>query len=514
MNILGLQFSHDSSASVIENNEITFYQEEQMFSGIKRDSNICHLFKELKNKHFDTIVFTHSKINSNEVTDYINYISLQCKNNNITFNKIEPNFEHHLQHAACAFFNSDFKNAYCLIVDGSGNNIYLNDQDIGCEIESIYEFSNNSIKLIFKICQGIDEKYAENIYSVNTLSLGHLFRFACNIIKSKEPGSVMALSSYIKKNKIKIFDTNGILYKVKQLFLLDILKGNIDKFNFSKAIQEECTQLVKDKIDYILSLNPDANICLSGGFFQNCQINFDVLKKHKKTFVDPLANDGGTSLGAALLVAFKNNIKVNPYTNLYLGKQAIYDFNINTVKEKNCSIEEVSELLYTNNLVALFQGRAEAGPRALGNRSLLFNPCNFKGKDLVNIFKKREWYRPFAGTVLHEYCHDWFDLGGKEEIPYMSYATKVLPQKQNLIPAITHVDGTCRIQTLKKTQNINFYNLINSFYSISNVPILLNTSLNLAGKPLTNTLEQLLDIFNNSNLDYIYLPEINKLISK
>jgi len=115
---------------------------------------------------------------------------------------------------------------------------------------------------------------------------------------------------------------------------------------------------------------------------------------------------------------------------------------------------------------------------------------------------------------LHEYCHDWFDLGGKEEIPYMSYATKVLPQKQNLIPAITHVDGTCRIQTLKKTQNINFYNLINSFYAISNVPILLNTSLNVAGKPLTNTLEQLLDIFNNSNLNYIYLPEINKLISK
>jgi carbamoyltransferase len=515
MNILGLQFSHDASASVIEDNNIVFYQEEQMFSGIKRDNNISYLWNEFKNKHFDVIVFTHSKIIKEEIDIYKKYIINQCKNNNITFDKIEVDYDHHLQHAACAFFNSNYKDAYCLIIDGSGTDYYYNNESIGYEIESIYQFKDNKINLVFKICQGNDVSHSENIHSLNTLSFGNLFRFACEIIKSKEPGAVMGMSSYVKeKQKVEVFDTNGLLYKVRQPFLLAMLKGQLDKFCFTKAIQDECTNLVKNKIKYILNIDKEANICLSGGFFQNCQINYEILNEHKKIFVDPLANDGGTSLGAALLVAYRNNIKIEPYKNLYLGKQPIYNFNTNFINEHKISSEQVAKLLFDNNLVALFQGRAEAGPRALGNRSLLFNPCNPHGKELVNVFKKREWYRPYAGTILHEHHKEWFDLNGKEEVPFMSYATKVLKNKQSIIPAITHVDGSCRIQTLKKEQNENFYNLISEFYKISNVPILLNTSLNIAGKPLTNSFEQLIAMFNTTNLHYIYIPEHKVLIKK
>jgi len=288
----------------------------------------------------------------------------------------------------------------------------------------------------------------------------------------------MGMSSYAKeKCNLNVFYKQKNLFKVNQGFLWSINQNNLDKFKYTKSIQEES----RDFVLYRLKKLKNNNICLSGGFFQNCQINNDVLKIHKNVFVDPLAHDGGTSLGLALLVAFKNNIKVKPYKNLYLGKKPIYPKNI----KKNTSVEEIAKLLKENNIVGIFQGKQEAGPRALGNRSILFNPINIHAKEIINTLKNREWYRPFAGTVLHEHADDWFDLNGKEEIPYMSYAVKV----KKYLPGITHVDNTCRIQTLKKEQNKHFYDLIYNFYKLSGVPVLLNTSLNISGKPLIGSFD-------------------------
>jgi carbamoyltransferase len=168
--------------------------------------------------------------------------------------------------------------------------------------------------------------------------------------------------------------------------------------------------------------------------------------------------------------------------------------------------EKVIEKILQQEIVAIFQNSSEYGPRALGNRSLLFDPRNKNGKDIVNKIKRREWFRPFAGTVLLEHAKDWFEMGTIKESPYMSYAIPVKEDKKSIIPCITHVDGTCRIQTLTKEQNKNYYELIELFYQKTNVPIVFNTSFNLAGEPLVETKEDALDVLDRSDINYLYMP--------
>tara|TARA_Y100000004_G_scaffold90419_1_gene101365 strand:+ start:3167 stop:3703 length:537 start_codon:yes stop_codon:yes gene_type:complete len=167
--------------------------------------------------------------------------------------------------------------------------------------------------------------------------------------------------------------------------------------------------------------------------------------------------------------------------------------------------ESAVTALINQEIVALFQGLGEIGPRALGNRSILFDPRNKDGKTIVNKFKKRENYRPFAGTVLLEHATEWFDMGNIEESPHMLYSIPVKEEKIKLIPAIVHVDKTCRIQTVTEKQNKFFYNLIKAFYEKTNVPILLNTSLNLAGYPLVNSYEEAVDAIKQAEIKYLYV---------
>lgn len=174
----------------------------------------------------------------------------------------------------------------------------------------------------------------------------------------------------------------------------------------------------------------------------------------------------------------------------------------------------VAQQLMENKIVAIFQGRSEAGPRALGNRSMLYTPTDPNGKDHVNKIKGREFFRPLAASILFEEAHNWFDMLGMEEAPYMTYSFRANPEKAHLIPSVIHVDGSCRIQTVKKEQNLHYYNLISAFYAISGVPLLLNTSLNLAGEPIVETVDDVLRTFKNSQIDILYFPEIDSLISK
>ena len=169
-------------------------------------------------------------------------------------------------------------------------------------------------------------------------------------------------------------------------------------------------------------------------------------------------------------------------------------------------IEEALEVLLNQKILIIFQNNSEWGPRALGNRSTLFDPRNKNAKDIVNGSKGREWWRPLAGTILLEHVHDWFDLGSLKESPYMSFAVNAKQLTKNLIPSIVHVDGTCRVQTLTKKFNLHYYNLINEFYKITKVPVLLNTSFNVAGHPIPEKLNVALDICNFKNWD-IYLPK-------
>ena len=171
------------------------------------------------------------------------------------------------------------------------------------------------------------------------------------------------------------------------------------------------------------------------------------------------------------------------------------------------NISEAVEILLEQKPLVIFQGKSEWGPRALGNRSILFDSRNKDAKNIVNTFKKREWWRPLAGTILLEHVHDWFDIGTLKESPFMSFAVYAKQQAIEKIPSIVHVDNTCRIQTVTQKQNLNYYNLILEFYKKTNVPVLLNTSFNLAGMPIVENFEQAEWTCSNSEFKYLYTPK-------
>jgi len=169
-------------------------------------------------------------------------------------------------------------------------------------------------------------------------------------------------------------------------------------------------------------------------------------------------------------------------------------------------IEAVQHII-DGKIVAIFQGQSEWGPRALGNRSILFDPRNPDAKDIVNKVKRREWYRPFAGTIMLEYANDYFEMATIKESPWMSYAIPAKQRAKELVPGIIHADGTCRIQTVTREQNKHFYDLIEEFYKQTGIPILFNTSFNLAGEPLVETLEDAENTVSRSDINYLYKPE-------
>ena len=175
---------------------------------------------------------------------------------------------------------------------------------------------------------------------------------------------------------------------------------------------------------------------------------------------------------------------------------------------------DIAENLFNKKIVAIFQGRSEAGPRALGNRSMLYRPTELDGRDYINTIKGRELFRPLAASILYEHAHEWFDMLGFDEAPYMTYSFRANPEKANKIPSVIHVDGSCRIQTVKQSQNYHYYNLISTFYEYSGVPLLLNTSFNLAGEPIVETPDDALRTFKNSKIDILYFPEIEVALIK
>ena len=178
----------------------------------------------------------------------------------------------------------------------------------------------------------------------------------------------------------------------------------------------------------------------------------------------------------------------------------------------SCSNVTVVTRLIKKQIGAIFQGKLEMGPRALGNRSIIADPRMKDGKDRVNIVKNREWYRPFACSILEEHAREWFEMGRLDSSPWMSYAIPVKKNKWKKIPAVVHVDGTCRLQTVNREQNPFYYDLINQFYKQTNIPLILNTSFNLAGEPIVFNPGRALDVFTNSDLDFVYFPEVEKIL--
>tara|TARA_R110000803_G_scaffold204717_1_gene270945 strand:- start:2256 stop:2798 length:543 start_codon:yes stop_codon:yes gene_type:complete len=169
--------------------------------------------------------------------------------------------------------------------------------------------------------------------------------------------------------------------------------------------------------------------------------------------------------------------------------------------------EEAVEKLLEQELVAIFQGHSEWGARALGNRSMLFDPRNKNAKEIVNKQKGRQWWRPTAATILYEHRHDYLDMHTLDESLYMTFAIDAKQKAIDEVPACVHADNTCRFQTLKREQNPNYYDLIKLFYDKTNVPLLLNTSFNLNGYPIVETYADAVMTCQESKIKYLYTPE-------
>ena len=167
----------------------------------------------------------------------------------------------------------------------------------------------------------------------------------------------------------------------------------------------------------------------------------------------------------------------------------------------------VNELINNRQIVAIFQNESEWGPRALGNRSILFDPTNPEAKSIVNMVKKREHYRPFACTILEEHAHEYVELRQLKSSPYMSFALQCKEKALDEIPALVHMDNTCRIQTVNREQNKNYYDLIEALYKRSGIPIVFNTSFNLHGESMVETIYDAIHTCNHSEINHLYVPE-------
>lgn len=541
MIIVGVSRFHNASVCLIKDGEIIFHIDNERLSNVKYDRYPFLAMSKIKEyvDHVDIVAI--SGLGPMTVAEYFDdsdiYTTfIKSLGKSFYENPIKTyNFgmEHHLMHASCAFYNSGFKEAVCIVKDGMGSEVKLEypifeKGTYGRQNMSIFKASYpdkfNTVYEEVVVPFKTDPIKIENKFIVNSISEGLAYektseKFGFHAL---DAGKVMGMSSYGKNttrfpdiyinNEINkdIFTINNSLKNVSLNIEFD---GFQDQADFAKHLQESIQNNVKKQIIDTYNLTKIKNICLTGGYFLNCVANYEFLKdipEEINIYIEPISSDSGTAIGAAKLAWHKENKDktIRKQSSIYYGPTNNY-----TPFGNKTSSSEVARLLYEGKIIAIYQGRSESGPRALGNRSILFDPRVSDGKDIVNKVKNREWFRPFAGTVLLEECNNWFDMRGLKESPYMMYAVNVLKDKRSQIPAITHIDGTCRVQTLSMDQNPAYYELINEFYKLTEVPILFNTSFNLAGDCIVETYEDAIRTLNNSDIDYLYLPEYNILIN-
>ena len=255
------------------------------------------------------------------------------------------------------------------------------------------------------------------------------------------------------------------------------------------------------------------NLCITGGCALNGYINEEIIKRklYKNVHLSPASSDEGQSIGCALhaLNNFEGKrIQVNnPKDIIYLGeKYEIKEKYHNLYLEDEELFSFIAKKISEGFVIGWYQDRCESGPRALGNRSILADPRNPKMRDHINFkIKKREWYRPFAPSILKEHVKKWFITNGVDESPYMLRIMKYKKNKSKLVPAVTHIDDTARIQTVTEEINPRFYKLIKEFYNLTKIPILLNTSFNGKTEPMVETPEDAKKTFLKNNIDILVL---------
>ncbi len=438
---------------------------------------------------------------------------------------------HHLAHAASTFYVSGFKESLILIADGMGEQ----------HSTTIAVGQENKIKVIRQVpalhSLGI-------LYGVFTMYLGFDFNF--------DEYKVMGLAPYgnpgryIKKvmELIHFKDdgtfTNPVLFNNHTQEEKETFSGTLqtltDMFGPPRDTEAEITQTHMDIAAALQSAvqgsllrilrhfkqeTGQSNLCMAGGVALNCTAN-GVIKRSrlfKNLFIQPASGDDGTALGAALFVQRQHEPNLQPKKM----EQPLWgpSFESDEIREvldqrQDCEyvyfpsydglVAEVAKRISEKQIVAWFQGRMEFGPRALGSRSILADPRDPEMRDRINaLVKKREWFRPFAPAVTVEAASQYFEINEGDDAAYsfMLLVTQVREDYRKLLPAITHVDGSARVQTVSKEGNYRFWTLLNEFGRVSGIPLLLNTSFNVKGQPIVCTPTEAVDTFIFAKLDVL-----------
>jgi carbamoyltransferase len=493
---------HDSSLCVLDNGKINHYLMEERISRKKHDLSLRYCLNHLVKmniNNFDTIIIIKNTLEEYvyPVRSILNSLKLLKYKNLVIYEDA-----HHIYHAYCGFYNSNFDEALCFSIDGAGAVLKGNLQ----ELESVYFLSKNKEeKEIFKKTRPFVKfnNFLEHLngFSYEEKSVGEKFVEFCHKINYgvHDAGKVMGLAQY--KN-----------YKEKLQYPYSSTEWK-QRVDNAYDLQQDTQNRILNLIQKYTEKTGIKNVVISGGYGLNCVANYHYLKNLKdiNLYIDPICFDAGISIGAAYYHT-QDKSKIEPLTNAYIGYQEEI-YNLSELETQKVSYSDVVDLILKKNVVALFQGKSEAGQRALGNRSLLFDPRVSNGKDIVNQIKRRENFRPFAGTILQEEAHKWFNMLSLKESPYMQYAVDAYKNAIEQVPAIIHADNTCRIQTVTQEQNKHFYNLISCFFEKTDVPMLMNTSFNLGGEPLVETFEHAIHTLKNSMIEYLYLPEIETLVT-
>ena len=563
MYILGIScYYHDASVALLKDGVVVAAAEEERFTRKKHDNSfpinaiqfclkqekitindIEHIgFYEKPFLKFERLLFQHIDGFPKSLKTFVSSLPGWFNERLRVTSKIKKKLkykgdifyiEHHLAHAASTFLVSPFKKAAIFTVDG-----------VGEWTTTAYGVGENTDIHLMKEIQ-----FPHSIgllYSTITAYLG----FSVNNSEYK----VMGLSPYGNMNK----ETNPYYKKLKQVInvkedgsyeldlsffefhyrdrmpsekMCTLLGGPIEKRDvemtqrhkdISAALQMVTEEMLTKILKHIHKETGCDNLVMAGGCALNSVYNGKILKNtpFKKIWIQPNASDGGTSIGAASYVyhVILENKRNFHQKNAYLGpgfsEEGIKTFleknNIKhrKFKDENELIETTSELLTKNAVVGWFQGRMEWGPRALGARSILANPTNAKAKELLNSkVKHREKFRPFAPVVCEDDAQTYFDCD--EPIPeptdFMLMVYPVKKQWHTKIPSVTHVDGSGRLQTIRKTQNARYYNLLKAFGKKSGIPILINTSFNIRGEPIVCTPYDAYKCMMGTGIDYLVI---------
>ena len=452
------------------------------------------------------------------------------------------NIEHHYAHLSSTFHVSPFKEACILSVDGFGDFAstawgYGNDEKIS-----------------------IDQK----IYFPH--SLGIFYQAMTQYLGFKNYGDeykIMGLAPYGKPNyindlkKILLIQENGIFklnldyfkfhkenfnyrwengkVEIDDLYskqLIDLLgaerQKNYPLSQFHKDLAHSTQKVYEEAFLNILNNLYNKyqidNLCIAGGCGMNSVANGKIKNqtKFKNIYIQPAAGDAGGSIGAAFATHFQNSDNKRSFQmqHAYWGTafnndeilQCLKD-NDQKIKDEKCQYtyieddlklsETVASEISRGKVIGWFQGKMEWGPRALGNRSILGDPRRSDMKDILNLkIKRRESFRPFAPSILREHVEDWFK--NDDEVPFMMKVYQIKEDKRSVIPAVTHVDGSGRLQTVSKETNRKYYNLINEFYKLTKVPILLNTSFN-ENEPIVSKPNEALECFLRTKMDMLVI---------